>query len=226
MDMKASRHFRVARTVSLVLVLTTAVVIAWQSHRAKPTGDSATPNASARLLEGYGQLPLRFEANRGQADKQVRFLARHQNSTLFLTPQETLLNLRQGEDGKQSTLRTKLIGANRQACVRGVAEMPGTMNYFLGNDPKQWRTGVSTFERVKYEAIYPGVDLVFYGSQGELEYDFIVAPNADPQRIKMSFAGARGVRLDEAGDLVIATESGDVRQHIAPADNFRLARVN
>ncbi len=153
MNLKASRHFRAVRTVSLVLAVTGIVAMVWQSQRTKSTADIVAPNPQARLLESYGQLPLRFEANHGQADKRARFLARHQNSTLLLTPQETMLTLRRGTDGKQTTLRTKLIGANHQARVRGLSELPGKMNYFLGNDPKQWRTDVLAFAKVRYESI-------------------------------------------------------------------------
>jgi hypothetical protein len=111
---------------------------------------------------------------------------------------------RMADTGESSTvLRMRLVGANAKATVTGAEELPGKSNYFIGNDPKKWRTNVSSYARVKYEGVYPGVDLVYYGNQRQLEYDFVVAPGADPNRIRLSFAGAEGMRVDAAsGDLV------------------------
>jgi hypothetical protein len=107
----------------------------------------------------------------------------------------------------------KLVGANVKATVTGAEELPGKSNYFIGNDPKKWRTDVPSYARVKYEGVYPGVDLVYYGNQGgQLEYDFVVAPGADPSQIKLSFAGANGMRVDAAsGDLVLKVGDDEVR---------------
>jgi hypothetical protein len=113
-----------------------------------------------------------------------------------------------------SVLRMKLVGANAKATVTGAEELPGKSNYFFGNDPKKWRTNVPTYAKVKYAAVYPGVDLVYYGNQRQLEYDFVVAPGADPTRIKLSFAGAEGMRVDAvSGDLVLKLGEDEVRFH-------------
>ena len=112
-------------------------------------------------------------------------------------------------------MRMRLVGGNAKGRVVGLDELPGRSNYFIGNDPKKWRTNVPSYARVKYEGVYPGVDLVYYGDSlegGRLEYDFVVAPGADPSQIKLSFAGAEGVRVDAAsGDLVMKVGGEEVR---------------
>ena len=111
-------------------------------------------------------------------------------------------------------MRMRLVGGNAKGRVVGLDELPGRSNYFIGNDPKKWRTNVPSYARVKYEGVYPGVDLVYYGDLegGRLEYDFVVAPGADPSQIKLSFAGAEGVRVDAAsGDLVMKVGGEEVR---------------
>jgi len=114
-----------------------------------------------------------------------------------------------------TVLRLQLLGANSQPKVSGFEELPGRSNYFIGNDPKKWRTNIPTYARVRYAGVYPGVDLVYYGNQdGQLEYDFVVAPGADPNHIKLSFAGVDGTRIDEAsGDLVLKVGEEEVRFH-------------
>jgi len=115
-------------------------------------------------------LPLSFEVNEGQSDRQVGFLARGSGYMLFLTGDEAVLSLRTARQkskgkGQATVLRMRLVGANPHASVTGLDELPGKSNYFLGNDPKRWRTNVPHYARVRYESIYPSVDLVYYGSQ-------------------------------------------------------------
>jgi hypothetical protein len=105
----------------------------------------------------------------------------------------------------------KLVGASSVARVSGLDELPGKSNYFIGNDPNKWRTNVPTYARVKYQAIYPGVDLVFYGNQRQLEHDFVVAPGADPSTVAFRLQGSKEVSLDAGGNLVIAVDGGEVR---------------
>ena len=106
-----------------------------------------------------------------------------------------------------------LVNANPQSQAAGHDELPGKSNYFIGNDPAKWRTNISTYAKVKYEGVYPGVDLVYYGNQGQLEYDFVVAPGADPGLVTLAFEGARDVHIDARGELVLGVEGGEVRQH-------------
>lgn len=123
------------------------------------------------------------------------------------------------ETRKPAVLRMKLVGANPKAKVTGLDELPGKSNYFLGNDPKKWRTNVSTYAKVKYKGVYPGIDLVYYGNQRQLEYDFVVSPGANPKAITLEIDGAvraqglAPLRVDGGGDLVIGTEAGEIRLH-------------
>ena len=110
-------------------------------------------------------------------------------------------------------LRMKLRNANPAAKVTGEDELAGTSNYFIGNDPAKWRSNVPTYAKVKYEGIYSGIDLVYYGNQRQLEYDFIVAPGADPRRIAFDVRGAKRIRRDAQGDLVLKTTEGEIRWH-------------
>src|SRR3982074_3815304 len=143
------------------------------------------------VVAAYRKFPLSFEANQGQADKRVKFLARGLGYTLFLTDQEAVLALPQvtpaaeKQSSKDSTavLRMKLVGANPSARILGVNRQPGSSNYFIGNDPARWQTNVANSSRVSYSNAYPGIDLVYYGNQQQLEYDFVVAPGADPRAI-------------------------------------------
>jgi hypothetical protein len=110
-------------------------------------------------------------------------------------------------------MRMTLVNVNPHAQAIGQDELHGKSNYFIGNDPAKWRTNIPTYARVKYEGVYPGVDLVYYGNQGQLEYDFVVAPGADPRLVTLAFEGARKVHIDPRGELVLGVEGGEVRQH-------------
>ena len=194
----------------------------------------ADPNAQAKILDSYGKLPLSFEANHGQADGRVKFLSRTGGYTLFLTQDEAVLALRGSKPNTARTkfagsdptpqsgtdaptpgpvLRMKLHNANPAARITGMEELAGTSNYFIGNNPANWRTNVATYLKVKYEGIYSGIDLVYYGNQRQLEYDFIVAPGADPRCVVFDVRGAKRVRRDEHGDLVLKMGEGEIRWH-------------
>ena len=196
-----------------------------------PANAPAT-SARATAQAGYGQLPLHFEANRGQTDDEVTFLARGSGYTLFLTPREAVLVLQrphekpsavshqpagkhaQTEETNSATvLRMQLVGANVEPHVAGLEALAGTVNSFIGNDPQKWRTHIPTYAQVKYQGVYPGVDLVYYGNQRRLEYDFIVAPGADPTAIRLAFAGVETLEVDHQGDLVLHTTGGELRLH-------------
>jgi len=180
------------------------------------------------ILETYGQIPLYFEANQGQADSQVRFLSRGRGYSLFLTPSEAVLTLEKPvEAGNEQpvtrtrlkdhesrlgiqteTVHMRLGGANLHPKITGLEES-GKVNYFIGNDPKNWRTGIPTFKKVRYKDVYPGVDLIYYGNQGKLEYDFVVAPGTDPQIIRLRFEGLNSpLQVDSEGDLVLLESGG------------------
>jgi hypothetical protein len=187
------------------------------------------------LRAAFGKLPLSFEANRGQTDAQVKFLSRGRDYSLFLTPKEAVLALRkpaeepsataspktqtaEAEKAKTQTkeaavLRLQLVGANPTPKVVGEGPLPGKSNYFIGKDPKTWHTNIAHYAKVHYESVYPGIDLVYYGNQRQLECDFVVAPGADPKAIRLAFKGADKLSLDKDGQLVLKTGGGKVIQH-------------
>src|SRR5258706_16150221 len=182
----------------------------------------AAAATDARVTESYGKLPLHFEANRGQTDKDVHFLSRGPGYSLYLTAGEAVLVLAEpNPDAKHDAkarvksvaLRMGLVGAARKPVVSGLDEQPGRANYFIGKDPAKWRTNVPTYAKVHYQNVYPGIDLVYYGNQRQLEYDFVVAPGADPNKIVLGFKGADKLQFDAKGELVLHTKGGDIRQH-------------
>ncbi len=183
-----------------------------------------TQSSDTRPIESYGKLPLSFEENRGQTDSQVKFLSRSSGYSLFLTSTQAVFRFRKPDfgsgneatEGRQNSasanLRMKLGGANPAPRIEGMDQLPGRANYFIGADPAKWRTDIPTYAKVKYENVYAGVDLVFYGSERQLEYDFIVAPEADFRSITLGFEGADRVEVDGNGDLVLDTAAGEIRQ--------------
>ncbi len=159
-------------------------------------------------------LPIRFEANIGQADSAVEFLAHGQNGSLLLTRTEAWIALRNGGATNDSgLLRLRLPGSNPHPRLEGIDKLPGTAHYLTGNDPAHWRTGASTYARVKYHEVYPGIDLIYYGNGTRLEYDFVLQPGARPQDISLEFAGAEKISLDPSGDLLVHIQGSSVRQH-------------
>jgi uncharacterized repeat protein (TIGR01451 family) len=164
------------------------------------------------LLGSYGKLPLSFEANQGQSDPRVKFLARARRYTLFLTADDAVLAFRQAsgrkEEARTAVLRYKLLDANPTPAITPLAQLPGKSNYLIGKDPTKWHTNVPNYAKVRYEQAYPGIDLLYYGNQGLLEFDFQVAPGANPRTISLAIDGARQFRLDEQGNLVMDTSLG------------------
>ena len=165
----------------------------------------------AAVSDRYGKLPVSFEANKGQTNSAVRFLSRGRGYTLFLTRSEAVLaadraDLTSRSAARQaSVLRMKLAGLSSKQEPRGEEQLPGTANYFIGGDPAKWRASVPTYAKVRYSNIYSGIDLVYYGNQRQLEFDFALAPNADPGSIRLRFSEPNRLHLGANGDLVVAT---------------------
>ena len=187
-----------------------------------PGSTSAEAESRARSL--FAGLPLMFEPNQGQgnldaSDPRAKFVARGSGYSLFLGSEGAILSMvsqerstrviRSASLGRRrvDSIQMKLVGANPNATVTGADLLPGKSNYFIGNDPAKWRTGVPQFARVRYDDVYPGIDLVFYGNQGRLEYDFQVKPGSDPAQAELEFNGAKQLELKD-GDLVIRGENG------------------
>jgi len=179
-----------------------------------PSG-ATTADQSAELARSYGELPLAFEANVGQRREGVRFAARGAGGVVEIGARGVVLARSPGR-GSTSRLGMRLAGASRASRVRGDRQLPGRIHYLRGNDSRKWRRNIPTYAAVRCEDVYPGVDLVYYGGSGELEYDFEVSPGADPAAIRMALDGAASAAIDGAGDLVIADEGGAEVRHRRP----------
>jgi Beta-propeller repeat len=174
----------------------------------------------------YGALPLRFEPNVGQADPSVLFLAHGAGFTLFLTRRGAVLSLfashpagrnahhraPDSAGSRRATLFLSFSGASTSSRIQPEQKRPGIVNYFLGNNPKRWHTDIPTYARVVYHHLYPGIDLVFYGANGRLEYDWLVHPHARPDAIAMTIQGAKTVRIVPGGTLHLTTPAGVIEQ--------------
>ena len=226
------RAFAFFSAVTLFAALTISIQTFAQNTQ-PISAPQADATAQAKILNQYGKLPLSFEANQGQTDARVKFLSRTSRYTLLLTGDEAVLTL----SGSKTTTRAKIVGtdhisqsgaaaskaggvlrmklrnASPVAKVTGTDELPGTSNYFIGNDPRKWTSNVPTYAKVKYEGIYSGIDLVYYGNQRQLEYDFVVAPGADPSRIQFDVRGAKSIRQDGNGELVFKMGEDEIRWH-------------
>lgn len=206
------------------------------TNEATPTGAikqliKPTTTAGQHAQANYGKLPLRFEANKGQIDGRVKFLAHARGYSVFLSSNETVLSVHQIKRGRHSAstttqvemqqgfghdttetvaVRLKLVGGNPAAQIEARGELPGKSNYFIGSDPAKWRTNVSSYSRVEDENAYPGIDVSYYGTRNKLETDFIVAPGANPSQIRLAIDGATRVQLDSKGNLRLRTAGGDL----------------
>ncbi|MGB8851380.1 MAG: SBBP repeat-containing protein [Candidatus Acidiferrales bacterium] len=184
---------------------------------ARPAADGTTSqnpaqinvSNSASIKESYGKLPLAFEPNNGQSAGEVKFLARGNGYTLFLTPAEAVFAMR--KSAKNETLRMNLDGANSNAKFTALDELPGKSNYLIGNDRSKWQTNVPNYRAVRESSVYPGIDLVYYGNQRQLEYDFVVAPGANPRAIELAFSGVRKITAESTGDLGLTAKGGEMR---------------
>jgi uncharacterized repeat protein (TIGR01451 family) len=180
----------------------------------------------------YTNVPPWFEVNVGQSDMQVKFLSRMRGYAAYILNDGVVLSLwgskstakpesktgalGQGVPGPKvinSSVRIRLKGANRSTDIDGEEGLPSKSNYFLGSNPGKWYRDVNHYSKVRHRDVYQGIDLVYHGSQSQLEYDFIVAPHANPGVIRLNYEGARGVEIDSQGDLVVNTRTGVVRQH-------------
>jgi hypothetical protein len=211
----------------LFCIAASVVGLAFMSAVGAATPKSA-PAVKVQVQSNYGKLPLSFDVNQGQTDSQVKFLSRGHGYVLFLTPNEAVLSLKKlqahskasaleksppASEAAGAVLRMQLVGANPAPRVLGKDALSGRGNYLIGKDPAKWHTKVPTYGKIAYEDVYPGVNLVYYGNQGQLEYDFVVAPGADPSRVKLAFRGADKIEINPEGELVLHTASGELRMH-------------
>jgi photosystem II stability/assembly factor-like uncharacterized protein len=171
------------------------------------------PEAAKRVRAAYSGMPLRFERATGP---NAEFIGRGAGYALDLARGEARLAIGGMKDSPRAAVTMRLLGASASANGEGRRVLPGITNYLIGNDPSEWRTGVRSYAEVAYRGVYPGVDLVYYGNQRQLEFDFIVSPGASHRTIAFAFDGSMGLSIDRTGNLLIETAAGRLVQH-APA---------
>ena len=185
---------------------------------------SSAQTPSTRFTTNYGKLPLSFEPNLGQTDAKVQFVSRGAGYTIFLSPTSATFALQHDdaasqaalpgqrpsltEPGVRAVVRMDLLGANRESTLQPQDKLPGVANYLMGSTSTKWPTNLPTYAKTRSRNVYPGIDLVYYGTQGQLEYDFVLAPQADPSNIRLKFAGATPL-VDASGDLVLSLATND-----------------
>lgn len=208
---------------------TTAAENTDHQRGSNPKNVTPAPSDSKRMIErvktAYGKLPISFEANRGQTDSTVKFISRGSGSTLFLTSNGAVLAVKSASDGavdrgtrsaskpRAGAMRMSMVGANPAPEITGLDRLSGNSNYFRGSDPGKWQSNIPTYARVEYRELYPGVNLVYYGNEQQLEYDFEVAPGGNPSDIRMAFEGVKKVAISADGDLTLRTAGRDIRMH-------------
>ena len=192
------------RTVLSLGVATAAVAAVFGYAHTNGVPRQPAPRTKISLA----QVPLSFEVNEGQAGPDVKFVSRGPNHSVLLTTDYALMRL--GDPKSQAAVRMKL--GDGHAKIEPADPQPGAVNYLLGNDPSKWHIDVPHYARVRYRDAYPGVDLVLYGNQQQLEYDLVVSPTVDPRNIAMTFDGATRMQINERGDVVLETANGTIEQ--------------
>ena len=223
----SSRISRIVLALSIAALLAVFVsvifVAAQNADNNLPASNTATPVAptKARVAENFGRLPLSFELNKGQIDQPVKFLSHGPGYDLFLTSTEAVLRVHkprvlqpdQSKDAnvrEGTVLRLKMLGASATPQVEGQEELLGKIHYLIGNDRAKWHRNIPTYKKAYFKDVYPGIDVVYYGTQRELEYDFVIGPGANPKLIKFSVEGADRIRLDKSGRLLLGLKDGEV----------------
>lgn len=193
------------------------------------TQPAAGPEGQASLQDiarAYSRLPLSFEVNQGQTDTRVKYLARGSGYNVLLRPAEAEIKLRRQQAGhrtdringraallaepERASVTMQLVGADPTARGRTEHRLASVSHYLQGRSDSSWIRNVPHYERVRFENVYNGVDVVYYGNQRQLEHDFVVAPGADPKQVQLAFEGARSVEIDPSGNLSIDTGSGSL----------------
>lgn len=246
------RNSKAFQSVALAAALLTS--LGSPAQQTKPTDSSASNSKGlAAARAAYGQVPLTFEANRGQTDPRVKFLSRGNGYSVFLTGKGMVLALKPTSStppasttastatgstasnssnaavattGQSSTasksattkhvVQFTLLNAAANPVAVGENPQPGQANYFVGNKRSKWHTGIPMYGQVRYQNVYPGIDLVYYGNHRQVEYDFDLAVGADPSQIKFQVTGADSLSISDSGDLVMTVGTGQL-EFKAPA---------
>lgn len=202
------------------------------------SGSAQTASPQIRQAQAnYGKLPMTFEANQGQTDARVKFLAHGSGYSVFLTSGQMVLALRSSSargavpasalspanpaaissipaadsPAADAVIQINLVGSNPHPKLAGEDAQPGKVNYFFGKDPKKWQTNIPTFKQVRYRDVYPGIDLVYYGNQSRVEHDFVIAPGGDPNQVQLEVLGADQLSIDPNGDLILLKGGDRIR---------------
>ena len=201
------------------------------TNKSQPAAISAEQRG--RVRASLDALPLAFEANQGQTDPQVKYTARGNGYSVFLTANDAVFAITSAKHPAAQPSRTadthsrpqttekiqsaaidmRLVGGSLKPEIVAGNELPGLINYYVGSDPKNWHTGVKQYSSVSYKEVYPGVNMVFHGAQRQLEFDFVVSPGADPKTIDLGFKGAQRLATDASGNLLLVSSAGDVVLH-------------
>ncbi len=159
--------------------------------------------------DSYAKRPLSFIPNRGQTDESVRYYAQGAGFGFYFTDDRAVLSFQ--KEARGQALQLRFLGASDNATLRARLEGTGTVNYLKGDDPREWQTGLPTYGQLAYQGLWPGVDMSIRGASGTLKYEFKLAPGANPERIRLAYAGAEGLSLSRGGNLSIRTRHGTLR---------------
>jgi hypothetical protein len=209
--MLLTRNLR--RCTTAVLVFVSMMISARAVPGPIPEDSKAAANKAhetRHIIAQYGKLPLSFELNQGQAKPRVKFLSHGLGPAICFIPQEVRLG---PADDPLHNFSLHFLNSNREPRIEGEDELSGKVNYLMGNDSSSWLTKIRTFATVKYVGVYPGIDVRFHGAGNQLEYDFDVAPQADPNQIRIKFDSSARLRMDGTGDLLIEQNGWEIRQH-------------
>jgi hypothetical protein len=225
---KRSKVKRAIAKITFVTVLQLVFLVSAMggAFAARTSSGALGEAVRTRVSKSYWRLPLRFEANQGQTDNRVKFLSRGLGYNLFLTSEEAVFALRSNktfrvkENSKRDSKTQKrtaatvfsiqLMGVNPSIKSEGLEKLPIKTNYLIGNDPRTWRQDIPTYAKVEFRELYAGIDLVYYGNQRQLEFDFLVHPGADHKSIRMKFKNVNHLDLDRDGNLILSVSGGKI----------------
>jgi hypothetical protein len=198
---------------TLVLLLGAAFILSIMPVLAELTLSNSSPGLNDSPINNESiqasmlKLPLSFIENKGQSSEDVKFMAMTAGQTVFFTRSEVVFALSRGNNS--SVVRMAFEGS-RPGEITGEQLLPGTANFFIGNDSSGWSTQVPTYGAIRYKDLYPDVDLVFKGTEAQLKHELIVRPGADPAQIVISYSGQDNLSLAEDGSVLIRTAIGNI----------------
>jgi hypothetical protein len=204
-----SSYFRPRCVVLRAALLCIGVLVVAPALLVSQSFDNPSEAERKTIEKNFDLLPLRFEPNQGQSSSNAKFLAQGRGFSAQFKENEADFLLA-SHSAMSSLLRVSLLNASRNAAVSGEMRLPGTVNYFIGNDREKWHSGLPTFERLRYASVYPGTDLIYYGNNGNMEFDYQLSPGATPSLIQMRFDGARSLKIDSKGDLIVTADGGQI----------------